>query len=185
MDHFALTFRPKESPSVSRRQASNATQPRLPEIDESTTLAVGTSSTVEHPIGTSNFIGTNCGVSACAVDSTGALLPSPSAGPPEFIKPLSGQPISVRIPSTNAVCKSWCEYTTQYLTYDPTIGMQVLPIPIDLLAEFIIQEAVKVDTPLRQLAHICLVKYSCHEKGSRESEVVKMVWEFIQRRLHQ
>ncbi|KAF7894176.1 hypothetical protein EAF00_007690 [Botryotinia globosa] len=184
MDHFALAFRPKESPSVPRRQASNATEPQLPEIDEHTTLAVENSSAVKHPIGTPSVVGINCGASACALDSTSALLPSSPQSPLGFIKPLSGQPISVRIPSTNAICKTWCEYTTQYLTYDPTIGMQVLPITIDLLAEFIIQEAIKRDTSLQQLAHICLVKYSCHEKGSRESEVVKMVWEFIQRGLH-
>ncbi|TGO36898.1 hypothetical protein BHYA_0112g00370 [Botrytis hyacinthi] len=184
MDHSALTFRPKESSSVPRRQASNATQPRLPEINEYTTLAVGTSSTVKHSIGTSSVVGTNCGASACAVDSTGALLLCSSLSPGGFTKPLSGQPISALIPSTNAICKSWCEYTMQYLTYDPAIGMQVLPIPIDLLAEFIVEEAIKADTPLQKLAHICLVKYSCYEEGSRESEVVKMVWEFIQRRLH-
>ncbi|KAF7934723.1 uncharacterized protein EAE98_002768 [Botrytis deweyae] len=185
MDHSALTFRPKESSSVPHRQTSNATQPRLPEINEHTTLAVGTSSTVKQSIGTSTVVGTNCGASACAVDSTGALLSRLSLSPLEFTKPLSGQAISVRIPSTNAICKSWCEYTTQYLTYDPTIGMQVLPIPVDLLAEFIIQEAIKADTPLKKVAQVYLVKFSCYEEGSRESEVVKMVWEFIQRHLHQ
>ncbi|KAF7959506.1 hypothetical protein EAE96_001122 [Botrytis aclada] len=183
MDHFALTFRPKENPSVPHRQVPNATQPQLPKINEFATLAVETSSTVKQALGTSGAVGENCGASACAVDSTDAPLPA-SLSPPQFTKPLSGQPISVRIPATNTIYTSWCEYTTQYLTYDPTIGMQVLPISVDLLAEFIIREARKADTPLQKLAHICLIKYSCYEKGSRESEVVKMVWELVQRCLH-
>ncbi|CCD48177.1 hypothetical protein BofuT4_P111900.1 [Botrytis cinerea T4] len=171
MDHFVLTFRPKEESSVPQRQVSNAFQPRMPTINEYATLTVGTSSTIKHPLGTSSLDGGNYGAPACAIDSIDAILPSTSLSPLGFTKPLSGQPISVKIPTTNAVCTSWCEYTMQYMTYDPTIGMQVLPIPVDLLARFIIEEAIKADTPLQKLAHICLVKYSCYEKGSRESEV--------------
>ncbi|TGO28095.1 hypothetical protein BPAE_0032g00380 [Botrytis paeoniae] len=160
MDHFALTFRPKENPSVPQRQVSNAIQPQFPTIDEHAILAVRTSSKAKHPLDTASVAGANCGASACPVDSTDTISPSTSLSPLGITKPLSGQPISVRIPATNAVCTSWCEYTTQYLTYDPIIGMQVLPIPVDRLAEFIIQEAFTADTPLQKLAHICLVKYS-------------------------
>ncbi|KAF5867936.1 uncharacterized protein Bfra_007131 [Botrytis fragariae] len=184
MDHFALTFRPKEDSYVSHRQVLNASQPRLPTIDD-VTLSLETSLKAKDPSGTSDVVGTKCGASVCALDSTDAILPPSSLSPLGSTKPLSGQPISVRIPSTNAICKSWCEHTTQYLTYDPIIGMQVLPIPVDRLAGIIIQEAITADTPLQKLAHICLVKYSCYEKGSRESEVVKMVWGLTQRRLHQ
>ncbi|KAM0125073.1 hypothetical protein ACHAO1_010786 [Botrytis cinerea] len=184
MDHFVLTFRPKEESSVPQRQVSNAFQPRMPTINEYATLTVGTSSTVKHPLGTSSLDGGNYGAPACAIDSIDAILPSTSLSPLGFTKPLSGQPISVKIPTTNAVCTSWCEYTMQYMTYDPTIGMQVLPIPVDLLAKFIIEEAIKADTPLQKLAHICLVKYSCYEKGSRESEVVSLVWWLIQKHVH-
>ena len=148
----------------------------MPTINEYATLTVGTSSTIKHPLGTSSLDGGNYGAPVCAIYSIDAILPS--------TKPLSGQPISVKIPTTNAVCTSWCEYTMQYMTYDPTIGMQVLPIPVDLLARFIIEEAIKADTPLQKLAHICLVKYSCYEKGSRESEVVSLVWGLIQKHVH-
>ncbi|KAF7896762.1 uncharacterized protein EAF01_009165 [Botrytis porri] len=185
MDHFALTFRPKQGFPVPQRQVSNTIQPQLPIIDEHAISAVGPSSEVNYPPGTSDVVGANGGAPAYAIDPTDAILPSTSLSPPASTKALSAQPISVRIPATNAICKSWCEYTTEYLSYDPTIGMQVLPIPVDLLAGFIIQEAMKADTPLPKLAHICLVKYSCYGKGSRESEVVKMVWELVHRDLHQ
>ncbi|TEY68315.1 hypothetical protein BOTCAL_0120g00120 [Botryotinia calthae] len=184
MDHFVLTFRPKALLLTPQRQVSNAFQPRLPTINEYATLAVGTSTRIKHPLSTPNLDGANYGAPACPIDSTDAILPSTSLSPPGFTKPLSGQPISVRIPNKNAVCTSWCEHTTQYRTYDPTIGMQVLPIPIDLLAEFIIEEAIKADNPLQKLAHICLVKYDCYEKESRKSEVARLVRGLIQRDLH-
>ncbi|KAF7877159.1 hypothetical protein EAF04_000844 [Stromatinia cepivora] len=178
MDHSKLTFRPKEGTPIPQRQVPTAIQPQLPAVDENATA------NVESSIDTLNVIGATNGASAGAPTSTGATPPSTSTSSSGMAPLLGSNGCSCRLISvsaTNSAYPEWCEHTKEYLTHDPTKGMQVLPIEINRLAEFTRDDAVKAETSLRKLVQIWTVKFSCYEEGTCESEVVKAVWHLIQK----
>ncbi|KAJ8058987.1 hypothetical protein OCU04_011969 [Sclerotinia nivalis] len=158
MDHSKLTFGPKESAPVPQRQVPTAIQPQLPIVDENATA------NVESPTDTLNVIGATDGASAGASTSLGATLPSTStssSGMAPLLGSNSGSCLLISISATNSAYPKWREHTKEYLTHDHTRGVQVLPIEINSLAEFIRHDAVKAETSLPKLVGTC------------ESEVVR------------